>query len=370
MQRRETAAAREGWLNELPIAALQLHAQECGIDVSSCIEKRDLVQRILESEPHEFTSGDADVQPVRDRQLSQAQADMQADEDFARRLQAEEEAQVRMAPHPGLRAGSALSPGHGGGNANSAARAQSLLSFISQALNEQPGRPPGPAASPGLGASPAHSPAASPGASPDRPSRLPPALGSPGAAGSSGPISAAGGPRSEERERAVAELLSGLAARRDARPKSRAAPPGASQGQGAGGDAEPPDVDVAAQALIGLLSQVLGNSDGRDPSGNNIAGMSALTELLGNLMPNQGIESAVVDSRTATMTYSAEADRGEARVEGAGGEERKCMVCLEEFKAADELRILPCLHRYHRECIDPWLALNRHCPVCKHDVTQ
>lgn len=368
MQRLNSAEARERWLNELPIAALQLHAQECGIDVSSCIEKRDLVQRILESEPHEFSSGDADVQPVRDRQLSQVQADLQADEDLARRLQAEEEAQVRMVSSPGSRTGSSTPTGHrGAGNANSAARAQSLLSFISQALNQpgQAGRPPGQTrrGEDGFGALPAISPAASPSGSPDRPVRPPPSFGSPGASGSSLPPGA-GGPRSEDRERAVAELLSGLAARRDARPKARASPGG--QGQGAVGDAEPPDVDVAAQALIGLLSQVLGNGDGRDPSGENIAGMTALTELLGNLMPNQGIESAVVDSRTATMTYSPEADRGQARVDG---EENKCMVCLEEFKAADELRILPCLHRYHRDCIDPWLALNRHCPVCKHDVT-
>merc|ERR1739844_580899 len=60
---------------------------------------------------------------------------------------------------------------------------------------------------------------------------------------------------------------------------------------------------------------------------------------------------------------------GAERGGSAGAEERTCMVCLEAFTVGEDLRILPCLHRYHKNCIDPWLARNRHCPVCKHDVT-
>lgn len=50
----------------------------------------------------------------------------------------------------------------------------------------------------------------------------------------------------------------------------------------------------------------------------------------------------------------------------AGDTARVCTICLEQYKVGDELRLLPCGHRYHRECIDPWL-LNRKavCPVCK-----
>merc|ERR1739848_870333 len=33
-----------------------------------------------------------------------------------------------------------------------------------------------------------------------------------------------------------------------------------------------------------------------------------------------------------------------------------CGVCLLEFEEGDELRtLLPCGHRFHRECIDNWL---------------
>jgi len=45
--------------------------------------------------------------------------------------------------------------------------------------------------------------------------------------------------------------------------------------------------------------------------------------------------------------------------------ERNCPICLEEFVLGEECRILPCWHRCHPQCIDPWLRLNAICPVCK-----
>lgn len=54
---------------------------------------------------------------------------------------------------------------------------------------------------------------------------------------------------------------------------------------------------------------------------------------------------------------------------GLGSENCKCMICVDFFSKSDLIRTLPCLHRYHRHCIDEWLRRNRHCPICKHDVT-
>ncbi|KAJ2083651.1 hypothetical protein H4R24_000609 [Coemansia sp. RSA 988] len=46
-----------------------------------------------------------------------------------------------------------------------------------------------------------------------------------------------------------------------------------------------------------------------------------------------------------------------------------CIVCIDEFAVGSKMRILPCGHNYHIECIDPWLTSKSSlCPLCKYDT--
>uniref|UniRef100_A0A8D9FB36 E3 ubiquitin-protein ligase RNF13 n=1 Tax=Cacopsylla melanoneura TaxID=428564 RepID=A0A8D9FB36_9HEMI len=46
-----------------------------------------------------------------------------------------------------------------------------------------------------------------------------------------------------------------------------------------------------------------------------------------------------------------------------------CVICQDNFKLGDMLRILPCSHAYHVKCIDVWLTeYKRVCPVCKRRI--
>eukprot|EP00934_Nitzschia_sp_Nitz4_P009452 Nitzschia sp. Nitz4//scaffold36_size144017//46050//47584//NITZ4_003079-RA/size144017-processed-gene-0.38-mRNA-1//1//CDS//3329549435//9442//frame0 len=46
-----------------------------------------------------------------------------------------------------------------------------------------------------------------------------------------------------------------------------------------------------------------------------------------------------------------------------------CSICLDAYEEGETLKVLPCSHRYHYECLVPWLT-ERHacCPLCKYDM--
>ncbi|KAL0337591.1 UNVERIFIED_CONTAM: E3 ubiquitin-protein ligase [Sesamum calycinum] len=63
-------------------------------------------------------------------------------------------------------------------------------------------------------------------------------------------------------------------------------------------------------------------------------------------------------------------------------EQEECAVCLEQFKDGDgrgrgrgrgrglgeTLMQLPCGHRFHTNCLVPWLEANAHCPCCRMEI--
>jgi len=37
----------------------------------------------------------------------------------------------------------------------------------------------------------------------------------------------------------------------------------------------------------------------------------------------------------------------------------RCVICMIEFERQEEVRYLPCMHNFHRHCIDDWLMRDR-----------
>ncbi|KAL6958516.1 hypothetical protein U1Q18_031284 [Sarracenia purpurea var. burkii] len=45
-----------------------------------------------------------------------------------------------------------------------------------------------------------------------------------------------------------------------------------------------------------------------------------------------------------------------------------CVVCLENFGAEQQVMELPCSHKFHSNCLLPWLAAHPNCPSCRNPV--
>lgn len=46
-----------------------------------------------------------------------------------------------------------------------------------------------------------------------------------------------------------------------------------------------------------------------------------------------------------------------------------CSICTEDFEVGQDQRVLPCDHRFHPECVDPWLLnVSSTCPLCRVDL--
>jgi len=46
-----------------------------------------------------------------------------------------------------------------------------------------------------------------------------------------------------------------------------------------------------------------------------------------------------------------------------------CSICIDDFEKDEMLRVLPCGHMYHTECILPWLTTRApNCPMCKDNI--
>lgn len=45
-----------------------------------------------------------------------------------------------------------------------------------------------------------------------------------------------------------------------------------------------------------------------------------------------------------------------------------CAVCKDDISIGENVKQLPCAHRYHGDCIVPWLEIRNTCPVCRHEL--
>ncbi|CAH0487837.1 unnamed protein product [Peronospora farinosa] len=71
------------------------------------------------------------------------------------------------------------------------------------------------------------------------------------------------------------------------------------------------------------------------------------------------IEEEKVKSMADEITHWSSAD-SDAEI---------CPICLDEFEDGADVKVLPCQHFFHVDCINPWLGgQSGRCPLCKQDA--
>lgn len=89
------------------------------------------------------------------------------------------------------------------------------------------------------------------------------------------------------------------------------------------------------------------------------------------------IESVAAESRPRLSTQSARSGIAPAAnttqpspiEEPTNVEAPGCSICTEDFQMGEDLRVLPCHHKFHPACIDPWLLnVSGTCPLCRIDL--
>ncbi|CAJ2511564.1 Uu.00g071890.m01.CDS01 [Anthostomella pinea] len=92
--------------------------------------------------------------------------------------------------------------------------------------------------------------------------------------------------------------------------------------------------------------------------------------------------SAEASSNAATQSMTTkDATAADAAADAATSEDNQkeespivderlgCSICTEDFVVGEDVRVLPCDHKFHPACVDPWLVnVSGTCPLCRLDL--
>ena len=75
-------------------------------------------------------------------------------------------------------------------------------------------------------------------------------------------------------------------------------------------------------------------------------------------------------STSVSAAAAAQSDANSPAAQSADNREGLgCSICTEDFERGQDIRLLPCDHKFHPACIDPWLLnVSGTCPLCRIDL--
>jgi len=106
------------------------------------------------------------------------------------------------------------------------------------------------------------------------------------------------------------------------------------------------------------------------PPPPHIGDTAAVVEAVAGIAPAEGVDGAAapettgITSGTATPPLPSTPSTPVPPADKPLATQSQCPVCMEDFEQDTEVRVLPCGHSYHLDCIDPWLLnVSGSCPL-------
>ena len=81
-----------------------------------------------------------------------------------------------------------------------------------------------------------------------------------------------------------------------------------------------------------------------------------------------GSTSKAASSSSKPSAADATADPAAAAAAAVDPDRVQCSICMCDYTEGDPLRLLLCFHRFHKDCIDPWLTQKPQCPICRTQI--
>jgi hypothetical protein len=92
------------------------------------------------------------------------------------------------------------------------------------------------------------------------------------------------------------------------------------------------------------------------------ANAEAVTQ--GSVVAAEAPAAEEVEAESSDAVTNPDTTAAANTAEEALSSQQQCPVCMEDFEQGQEVRILPCHHHFHPDCIDPWLLnVSGSCPL-------
>ncbi|XP_051924892.1 LOW QUALITY PROTEIN: E3 ubiquitin-protein ligase znrf3 [Hippocampus zosterae] len=109
----------------------------------------------------------------------------------------------------------------------------------------------------------------------------------------------------------------------------------------------------------------------RSQSSMNRMASQALDKMETRKFKAKGGKAAMTAAATAAAAMAAARESGRGTSDSlSSSSTADCAICLEKYIDGEELRVIPCAHRFHKKCVDPWLLQHHTCPHCRHNIIE